>query len=70
MLGEYGEDLLFWCLGFVGREAGVHGGDVGVMLVPFGGLIEVFVEHGCRGRRTIFAAWRMICAIDCVCLCS
>ena len=58
MLGKCREDLLFWFFGFVFREADVHGGDVGMLLVSFGGLIEVFVEHGCRGRRTPFAAWR------------
>lgn len=37
-----------------------------MLLVSFGGLIEVFVEHGCRGCRTVFAAWRRICGFDCL----
>lgn len=39
-------DLPFWSVDFTSGEAGVHRGDVGMLLVSLGGLIEVLVEHG------------------------
>ena len=38
--------LPFWSVEFTSGEAGVHRRDVGMLLVPLRGLIEILVEHG------------------------
>lgn len=67
VVGEV-QDLRFWSLCFVFGEAGVPGGNVGMLLVPLGALFEVFVVHGCRSCcKIFFIAWRRACGVDCAC---